>query len=317
MVKKILHSLLIPNDFGPELSDINNKTFQWTIDVRLQPDGPARGSITHYSIGDKAYGNIILVPGLGSNTNIEPLMRAINYWALTHRHNIYCVNSFLGDFREKLSVEEASQNTYQEFVNLMNMSLDIIEKHTAGTWTCLVGHSAGATATIETFNRRILANKKPRVRAAVLLAPPMLQKHADILTTIYRQFYRLTDLSDYEFNHRPMQIFSPHDFDTGNGVRYVCVMPQFMNDMVSQPLRPDLMNEWGIPVTIVAAARDRKVPASDLREVYDQISQLSNGDLFKFVEFKNSKHSFIDQHKHWDDVLKLIKSQHIPKNRQK
>lgn len=312
-----IKSLTIPHDFEKGLPLLYQQTFQWTADLRVHPGTLPRGSITHYSVGDSARGNIILAPGIASNTNIEPLMKAITYWSLTHRYNIYCVNSFLGEFLEKPTLEIAQQNTYPEFVALMDMSLDIIEKQCIGTWTCLIGHSLGGTGAIEIFNRRILANKKPRVSAAILFAPLLQKKHGDRLKNLYRRFYHLQDIPEEEFQQMPLKMASPHDFPNSDTIRYVTVMPQFMDDACNRPLRPDLMNQWGIPVTIVAGALDRKVELSELQAVYDQVAQMSNGKLFKFVVFKNSRHSFIEQHKQWDDVLNLIKSQRIRKQRTK
>lgn len=316
MGMKWLQSLLIPQDFEQELPTLKEKTFQWSVDLRLHADASPRGSITHYSIGDSARGSFILAPGIASNTDIEPLMKAIKYWSLTHRYNVYCINSFLGDFQEKPTLETAQQNTYTDFVDLMNMSIDIIEKQCLGTWTCLVGHSLGGTGAIEIFNRRILANKKPNVSAAILFAPLLQKDHGDRLKNIYRKFYHLQNIPDYEFQQMPLQLCSPHDFPNSQTIRYVTVMPQFMDDACNRPLRPDLMSKWGIPVTIVAGGHDRKVELSELQAVYDRITKMPNGKLFKFVVFPNSKHSFIDQYKQWTDVLNLIRSQRIRKKQQ-
>lgn len=309
--------LTIPHDFEKDLPELKDKTFQWQADLRLHEDGDISGTISHYSIGPAPRGNMILAPGLASNTNIEPLMKAITYWSMTHKYNVYCINSFLGNFQANPTLAQAQNNTYPGFVNLMDMSLDIIEKHSMGTWTCLVGHSAGGTAAMEIFNRRIQANKKPRVSAAILFAPPLFKNHTECLKTLYRRFYHLQNISDAEFQKMPMNIASPHDFDQCDKIRYIPIMPQFLDDMIAQPLKFDLMSQWGIPVTIVAGARDRKVPMAELRAVYQQLKEMPNSDKFKFVVFKNSRHSFIDQHKYWDDVIDLIKSQRIRKPRTK
>lgn len=309
MDRRILKSICIPPDFTKNLPLIYEQTFQWTVDILLHPDCPPRGSITHYAVNDKAYGNIILAPGLASNTKIEPIMQSISYWSLTHRYNVYALNSFLGEFLENPTPADAQRNTYQEFINLMDTGIDIVEKHCAGTWTCLIGHSIGSTGAVEIFNRRVLSGKKPRVSAAILFAPLLFPAHSERQKDVYRRFRHIQDMSEEKFQETPMQILSPHDFPNAPTTRYVPIMPQFLDDACGRPLRPDLMNKWGIPVTIVAGGQDRRVAISELRAAYDQVAQMPNGHLFKFVEFPNSKHSFIDQHKHFDDVLKIIKSQ--------
>ncbi len=234
----------IPCDFEKDLPKLKDKTFQWRADLHLHEDGDIPGTISHYSIGPAPRGNMILAPGIASNTNIEPLMKAVTYWSLTHKYNVYCINSFLGDFKINPTLAQAQKNTYPEFINLMDMSLDIIEKHCIGTWTGLVGHSAGGTAAMEIFNRRIQARKKPRVSAAILFAPPLLKNHTECLKTLYRRFYHLQDISDAEFQKTPMHIVSPHDFDQCDKLRYVSIMPQFLDDITAQPLQLDLMKGY-------------------------------------------------------------------------
>ncbi len=317
MAKYLLNSLLIPHDFESQLPTLKEQTFQWKADLRLSEDSAPRGSITHYSIGPAPRGNIVLAPGLASNTNIEPLMKAITYWSLSHKYNIYCVNSFLGDFQAKPTLAMARRNTFPEFVDVMDMSLDIIEKHCIGTWTCIIGHSAGGSAAIEIFNRRIINGLKPRVSAAILFAPLIHESHTQCLKMLYRRFYHLQDIPENEFQKMPMNMASPSDIPVSEKIRYVPIMPKFLDDIGSRPLRLDLMNQWGIPITIVGGGLDRKVPIEQLRAAYEQISAIPNGNLFKFVEFKTSKHSFIDQHKNWDAVINLIKSQRIRHSRTK
>ena len=114
-----------------------------------------------------------------------------------------------------------------------------------------------------------------------------------------------------------MGLISPHDIAQNNCMRYVTILPEFYDYMETSNFRPDLMRQYNIPVTIVGGGRDRKSPVEMLKSVHKTLSSGPNGHLFKFVEFPNSKHSFIDQHKDYMSITKLIQSQHIKKKRSK
>ncbi len=311
----------IPANFYEYLPELKEKTFKWRFEYSSRSNNATIGYIAHYSPvvpnGKHINGNIILVPGLASNADIEPLMKTITYWALTNRFNVYAITTFLGDFKGEVTPEMAQRNTFPEFIKLMDMGIDLIEKHCQNQWTCLIGHSAGATGAIEVFNKRIKENKTPRLSAAILFAPWSTTQWHDFIKSVYRVRHCAPNITDADFAQTPMGLISPHDIAAANQLRYVTVFPDFYDYMEISNFRPELMGQYNIPVTIVGGGRDRKSPVDMLRNIYKTLSNGPNGHLFKYVEFPNSKHSFIDQHKDYASIIKLIQSQHIRKKRSK
>ena len=316
MRRQLLDSLIIPYDFDTRLPELKEKTFKWKVDVKLQNEKIHSGTITHYSIGDEPRGNFILVPGLASNTDIEPLMRALTYWSLTHQYNIYCLDTFLGEFKPRITMADAQRNTVPNFIKLMDTSLDIIEKYCANTWTCLVGHSLGATIPFEVFNQRLLTGKKLRISAAIMFAPFVTNQWHQFLLNLYRKRNFPQGISDKEYKKTAIGLISPYDVALTGTTRYISILPSFFDEIEKVTIKPHLANKYDIPITIVAGGRDKKAPLEHLREIYNSISKTPNGKLFKFVVFPNSKHSFIDQYKQWTDILNLIRSQRIRKKQQ-
>ncbi len=302
---------LIPADFQNKLPELKEQAFKWKMEYVSQTPLQSVGHITHYSVTDKARANIIVIPGLTSNTEIEPLMRAITYWALDNKHNVYALDTFLGDFHDDITHEYAQRNTFPEFIKLIDTGLDILEKQCAGTWTCLTAHSAGATGTFEIFNRRILDGKKLRFAACVMFAPYVSDQDCAKFRNLYRARYRMTNIPDEEFDNTPMGFTSPQDIALTNTKRYVTVYPSFFQDLAAVRMRPDIMDKYNIPITIVGAGRDNKVTTKSLIDLYNDLRQMPHGKNFKYVEFKNSKHSFEDQHRDWSTIIQLIQSQHV------
>lgn len=307
----------IPANFQEYLPGLKEKTFKWRFEYSTRSDNATIGYITHYSPvlpgGKHVSGNIILSPGLASNADIEPLMQAITYWALTKKFSVYTITTFLGDFKKEVSSDLAQRNTFPEFIKLMDMGIDIIEQQCQNQWTCLIGHSAGATGAIEIFNKRIADNKRPRLSAAILFAPWLTPQWTDFIKSVYKTRHCDKDITDKEFAEIPMGHISPHDISASGDTRYVTVYPAFYDSLEFSTFQPDLMAQYNIPVTIVGAGRDRKSPVEMLRNIYQTLSVGPNGSLFKYIEFPNSKHSFINQHKDYDSIIKLIRTQRVRK----
>ena len=311
----------IPANFYELLPELKENTFKWRLEYSSRSENATIGYITHYSPildnGKKPNGNIILAPGLASNADIEPLMKVITYWALTKKFNVYSITTFLGDFKPEVTPALAARNTFPEFIKLMDMGIDLIEEQCRDQWTCLIGHSAGATGAIEIFNKRIKENKTPRVSAAILFAPWCTTQWHDFIKSVYKVRYCSRNITDEEFAKTPMRLISPHDIAQNNCMRYVTILPEFYDYMETSNFRPDLMSQYNIPVTIVGGGRDRKSPVEMLKSVHKILASGPNGHMFRFVEFPNSKHSFIDQHKDYLSIIRLIQSQHIKKRRSK
>ena len=316
---KPLKDVFFPADYTDELSKLKDKYFAWKMDFSSKTDVANMGHITHYEIRDtESRGNLVLVPGLASNTQIEPLMCAVTYWSLKHRYNIYALDSFLGDFQEKISDDAAKRNTLPEFIDLMDAGLEIVSKMSVGKWTCVIGHSLGGTGVLEVFNRRIMQNKPMGYSGAILFASFLTKDWFDATKRALKR-RQYPEVSPEDFYNCPIGLGSPHDVSDNTGVRYVSVYPGFYDDLDKLKPRPDLMAQYDIPVTLVAGGLDKKSPIEYMRGIYNQVQEYPGEKKMRFVEFPNSKHSFINQHKNWNAILRLIQSQHThsPKHKTK
>ncbi len=313
MVKRIY----IPTDFNQELPDLKNRAFQWSMKYSINPENKPTGNITYYSAGNRQPGaNLILIPGLASNSETEPLMRVVTYWGLKYKYNIFALDTFLGDFEPAISADKAEQNTFPALLQSVETGLNLIQKHCENQYSCVIAHSIGATAALEVLNQHAIAGKPAPVSAGVMFAPYVSAQWHTTLKGILRNRFNLEHLSDAEFNNIPIGLSNPHALMANNDWRYISIKPNFLDDAECIP-DTDAMAKYTIPITLVAGGRDRKAPIDELRSLFTTLQSAPNGNLFRFVEFPDSKHSFLDQHKDWSAILRLIQSQHIRRRRQK
>ena len=57
------------------------------------------------------------------------------------------------------------------------------------------------------------------------------------------------------------------------------------SDIASLEFRPDIMEQWTIPITLVAGGKDKKSPPSELRKKFNVLKSGKNANLFSFVNF--------------------------------
>ncbi|MBR5625444.1 MAG: hypothetical protein IKW67_01520 [Alphaproteobacteria bacterium] len=304
--------------YNEKLPELKDKTFQWRLDYSSRTENKTIGHISYYSIDNIPQKNcLILIPGLGSNTTNEPLMKAIEYWALLNKHDIYCLDSFYGDFKPFTSQELAEKHTFAEYINLIDTGLDKIEqevKKQKYDHACLIGHSAGATGTFEIYNDRIRRGKKLRFSASVMFAPYLTHEFTEYIHKFYKKYSFNNQISDEDFPKTAVGLRSPHEQDIDGQVARISILPTVFNDIDSVEFHPELMDKYGIPITLVAGGNDKKSPPEELRKKFNILKQGKNGHLWNFVPFKTSKHSFIDQHKDWSAILALIQYQKIRAN---
>ncbi len=313
MVKRIF----IPPDFGLELQDLKTQAFQWSMKYSINPENNPTSNITYYATdGRQPRANLILIPGLASHSKTEPLMHVVTYWGLKYKYNVFALDTFLGDFEPRISADKAEQNTYDALLKSIDTGLNLIQKHCAGEYTCVIAHSISATATLEVLNKYATENKPAPVSAAIVFAPYVSAGWHTTLKGILRKRFDLEHLSDTEFNNTPIGLSNPLALLNYPEWRYISILPKFLDNSECEP---DIkaMSKYKIPVTLVGGGRDRKAPIEDLRSLYQTLRTAPNGNLFRFVEFPTSKHSFLDQHKDWSAILRLIQSQHINPKRVK
>lgn len=307
---KTQKDLSIPKNYKDALPELRGKTFDWNMEFSSKTR-LTTGNITHYSIrGAIPFGNLVLVPGLASNTQTEPLMCALTYWALTHKYNVYAIDTFLGDFKPEISDELAAKHTLPEFIDLVDVGMNIVEKMSINKWNCVIGHSLGGAGILSVFNRRITHNLPIGCSAAVLFAPFVTQEWHTVIKNILKDRQH-PNLSQEEFYKHAVGLVSPHILFDDSTVRYVSIFPKFYDDTDALKPCPELMAKYDIPTTLVAGGKDRKAPIKYARSVYNSVLEHSSNPKINFVEFPESKHSFMNQHNDWSSVLKLIKSQYI------
>ena len=307
---KPIKEVFFPTDYVDKLPDLRDKSFAWKINFTSTTQLATNGTITHYAVNeDTSRGNLILVPGLASNTKVEPLMCAVTYWALTHKYGVYALDTFWGDFKPEITDKLAAKHTVPEFINLMETGFDIISKKSDGKWTCVVGHSLGGTGILEVFNRRVLQNRPIEYSGAILFAP-FVVRDWNYTTKHFVKKYQYPELSEEEIANLPIGLISPHDLSEQRVARYISIYPKVYDDIDKLKPRPDLIAKYNIPLTLVAGGRDRKSPVEYIRGIYNDVLACPDCKTkIKFVEFPNSKHSFIKQDKDWNSILHLLKSQ--------
>ena len=296
-----------------ELPALKDAAFRWELKYSSRTENKTIGQISYYSVNNTPSDNcIILAPGLASNTRSEPLMRIIEYWALTVKYDVYCLDTFLGNFLPEQSQELATKHTFAEYIDLIDTGLDRIEsecKANKYTYSCLIGHSVGATGIFEIYNKRINDRKKLRFSASVLFAPYLCDEFVTYIKNFYKHRYFTPEIPDEEFNNKAIGISSPHEPRPDGKFTYISVLPNIFDDVKQSEFKPELMDRYNIPITLVAGGRDRKSPPEELRKKYNILKSGKNGHLWKFVIFKDSKHSFIDQYGDWRAIIRLIQSQ--------
>ena len=309
--KKIVQ---IPDNWHEELGDIKHQSFKWRLDYCSRTENKTIGHISHYSIDDDASNCLILVPGLASNTDTEPLMRVITYWALVNRHDVYCLDTCWGNFLPEVSQELAEKHTFEEYINLVDTGMDRVEAECKAhkySYSCVIGHSAGATATFEIYNKRIRMRKKLRFSASIMFAPYVDKSFTKYIIDYIRSRPGARGGADdnQEFYNAAIGLVSPHEPRVNGKFQCLSVLPGVYSAVDSVSFCPEIMDKYGILITLVAGGRDRKSPPNELRKKYKILREGKNGHLWKFVVFKNSRHSFIDQYKDWGAILRLIQSQ--------
>lgn len=299
--------------YKTELPALKDAAFRWELKYSSRTENKTIGQISYYSVNNTPSDNsIILVPGLASNTRSEPLMKIIEYWALTVKYDVYCLDTFLGNFLPEQSQELATKHTFAEYIDLIDTGLDRIEsecKANKYTYSCLIGHSAGATGIFDIYNKRISDRKKLRFSASVLFAPYICDEFVTYIKNFYKHRYFTPEIPDEEFNNKTIGISSPHEPRPDGKFTYISVLPNIFDDVKQSEFKPELMDRYNIPITLVAGGRDRKSPPEELRKKYNILKSGKNGHLWKFVIFKDAKHSFIDQYGDWHAIIRLIQSQ--------
>ncbi len=304
---KQFKSLAIPDNYEDLLPELKSKTLKWQTVHYSGTKINSSATISYYETpSQNPYGNIILSPGMCTNTNIDPLMKTLTYWALSHRHNVITFDTFLGKFYDTPTVENARKITYKEFVTILESCIDFIEPYSINQQNILIGHSAGATGIIDALNNTVKKGKKTNITSVMLFAPWPGSQWFDSLKKIV---YTRCESNNFKTPYGILPITNIFDVHECNHTRYVTLMPKFLSDMTSTKFRPDLMNKWDTYITIVAGEKDKKTSLELLQERFSILEKESNHKRFKFIILPNAKHSFLDVYENNRAVISLIQSQ--------
>ena len=297
----------IPNNFEEILPDLKSKTLKWETVCYSGTKINQSAKIQYYAaVASNPYGDIILSPGLGTNTSIDPLMKTLTFWALTHRHNVITFDTFLGDFSEDISFEIAQRNTYPEFVALLESCIKFVEPYSVASKNIIIGHSAGATGIVDALNNIVKKDEKLNIGSVMLFAPWVSTEWFDSFKDI---IYKRCESNGFENPHKILPVMNIFDANQTKTARYMCIMPKFLTEMEESPFRPDLMNKWNTYITIVAGEKDRKVSTETLQQRFEELTKQSNRNLFQFIVLPDAKHSFLKIYDNNQSVISLIKSQ--------
>ena len=291
----------VPDNFNSLLPDLKAKALKWEAVCYSGTAINNSTKINYYSVSSPL-GDLILSPGLGTNTDIDPLMKMITYWGLTHQHNIITINTFLGDFLPMPSQEIAERNTYPEFIASLKSSIKFIEPYSLKNKNILIGHSAGATGVIDALNDMTDKGEKINLFSVMLFAPWASAQWGKVFKEIV---YKRCESSNFNNPNKILPVTNMFNNHTG----YMNIMPQFITDKDNMPFRPDLMNNWGTYTTIIAGEYDKKAKPEDLQKKFDELKKQPNHSRFRFIVLPKAKHSFLSIYKNNQCAISLIQSQ--------
>lgn len=297
----------IPENFDELLPDLKSKTLKWEAVCYSGTKINSSSTITfHQPVVSGSYGTLILIPGLATNNDFDPLMKSITYWALTHKYNVVHISTFINDFMNPVSPEQLAKNTYQEFQDIINQSLTFIQPYTLNQYSMVIGHCASANGIIDAFNNRVKNSEEIPVSSALLFAPwpktPSQEYENSVLHLLTNEIERQSKMSELDFISK---------IKLGH-MNFLYSMNNFRSEIDNVTFEPDLMVKWDIPVTFVAAQRDKLSKPERVQKNYETLAGVSNN--FKYLYLVNRKHSFEKLYTDSQAIINLIKSQK-PKRR--
>lgn len=294
----------IPENFEEKLPELKAKTLKWETIYNSKTEINSKTTISFYQpINENNVGNLVLIPGLATNSRIDPLMKAIQYWGLTHRYNIVNIDSFLGDFENDISIEKIQNNTYPELKTVLTESIKFVQPYIANKHSCIIGHCVSATAITDILNDCVKQGKPMPVQSAILFAPfpkiPQSKYDAIMLRRI-----QIT-----EAEQKNLIVLDPVTKLKIQHMQFVCAMQNFVTSVEHIDFEPNIVAQWGIPVSFVVAGRDKISPASRAKENFELLLKEHGTTEPKYLYLPERKHAFEQLYKSYSDIIEIIKSQ--------
>jgi len=293
--------LTLPNNFEEKLPELKQRTLKWQTVFNSGTEINSSATISFHEVLDgRPIGNLVLVPALATNSQIDPLMKSITYWGLTHKYNITNIDTFLGDFETEITPDNIKQFSYLEFKSLLYQTFKFIAPYTTKN-TCVIAHCIGSVGVTGVFNDYIRNGEKLPVQSAIFFSPwpKMPAQQYDALQVLRKRMEKNKDKQDIVMQKKIQHM------------NFVSTLQEFGLIMFDVKFEPEIINQWKIPVTFVAAGRDNISPATRVSENFNTLHNMQNGRYFNCLYLPNAPHSFKNAYKDKNAIIKLIKNQRL------
>ena len=294
----------IPENFADKLQGLKSKTLKWETLYKSGTEKNSKTTISFYQSLNPAIGNLILVPGMATNSRIDPLMKMIQYWGLKHRYNIINIDSFLGDFEKDITTENVHNNTYSELKTVLSGSLSFIQPHIVNKHACIIGHCVSTTIITDILNDNVKNEEKLPVNSAIFFAP-----FPKILPSKYDAI--VSKRAQMETENKNIANLDPISALKLKHMNFICAMHEFIETVDTIPFEPKIIAQWGIPVSFVVAGRDKISPAMRAKENFEQITKEQGTTKAQYLYLPERKHTFEQLYKNYNDIIQIIKTQRI------
>ena len=293
-------SLGLPENFADRLPELRQKTLKWQTVYHSGSKINSAATITfHQAVSDKSLGTIILIPGLATNNNFDPLMSSVSYWGLTHKYNIVTIDTFINDFLSEIKPEKIKFNTYEEFKTIIYQSLKFVQSYNPNSYHIAVGHCASSNGITGTFNDCVKQSLPIPVQSALLFAPFSKTPSETFENSVKRLLS--STLNDVKRTNDPVaKIKVKH-------LSFLAAMENFIKEEEAVSFEPDLMVQWNIPVTFVTGQLDKISPFDRINKYTEILNQKSSN--FKHLYLKNKKHNFATLYTDTNAIIEIIRSQ--------
>ncbi len=298
----IISKLGIPENFADKLPELKSKTLKWETLYKSGTQINSKTTISFYQSLNPAVGNLVLVPGMATNSKIDPLMKMIQYWGLKHRYNIINIDSFLGDFEKDITPESVHDNNYSELKTVLSGSIKFIQPHTVNKHTCIVGHCVSTTIITDILNDIVKNGEKIPVNSAIFFAP-----FPKILPSKYDAI--MLKRAQMETENKNVANLDPITALKLKHMKFICAMHDFIETVENIAFEPKTIAQWGIPVSLVVAGRDKISPAARAKENFEQISKEQGTTKLQYLYLPERKHTFEQLYANYNDIIKIIKTQ--------
>lgn len=290
----------IPENFEEQLPELKTKTMKWETVCYSGTATNSKSTISFYKpIENKILGNLILVPGLATNSRVDPLMKSIQYWGLTHHYNIVNIDTFLNDFEQADNHEFIAKNTYPELKTILKQSIQFIRSHIDNNHTCIIGHCLSSTAITDVLNEFTKKRQPLPVQSAIFFAPwPIIPKSKFDTLKAY--------ITKTESNPLPIDSATRLKIQQK---KFVYAMQNVVHQIEDSKFEPSIVAQWGIPVSYIVAGRDKTAPADRAKAHIELLTKEQGSTKFDYLYLPERQHTFENLYQEAKNIISVIKTQ--------